>query len=275
MKGLISTLIGCALIVAAQAGTVDTILVYSKAMKKDIKCVVIKPAGYAQLEKLPVVYLLHGYSGNYAGWIKEAPQLARRVDELNILIVCPDAGYGSWYFDSPIDSAVRYETFMIKELVPYIDAQYKTNPNRKFRAISGLSMGGHGALYLAIRHKELFSAAGSMAGGVDFRPFPKNWDLVKQLGDTSCCIANWDKNVVMNVSDRLRPGDLQLFFDCGLDDFFLPVNRALHQKLMAQKIDHDYTERPGGHNKAYWGSAVDYHLLFFRKVFDKEKAIQP
>ena len=271
MKGIVSSMIGCLLFFMAQAGKVDTITVYSESMKKQVKCVVVTPAKYDGREKLPVVYLLHGWSGNYAQWTKDAPQLPGRADEMNMIFVCPDGGYNSWYFDSPVKPDVRYETFITKELISYIDAHYKTLADRRFRAISGLSMGGHGAMYLAMRHKELFSAAGSIAGGVDFRPFPKNWELAEQLGDTACCRANWDKNVVMNVSDGLRNGELKLIIDCGLDDFFLPVNRALHQKLMAYKIDHDYAEKPGGHNRAYWGNSIDYHLLYFRKAFDSNK----
>lgn len=250
------------------ASNVDTIAVYSTSMKKQIKCVVITPNTYKKSKtKFPVVYLLHGYSGNYATWLNNAPQLKQKADELQLIFVCPDGGYGSWYLDSPVDSTFKYETFMIQELVPYIDAQYKTVAQKKYRAVTGLSMGGHGALYLSIRNKEVFGAAGSICGGVDIRPFPKNWDLVNRLGDTVCCMQNWNAHSVINVVDQLKNKELQLIIDCGLGDFFLDVNRALHQKLLQLKIDHDYTERPGAHNKEYWGSAVDYHLLFFKKGF--------
>jgi S-formylglutathione hydrolase FrmB len=250
------------------ASRVDTIAVYSNSMKKQIKCVVITPDSYKKKNTgFPVVYLLHGHSSNYAGWIKEAPQLRQKADEMQMIFVCPDGGYGSWYLDSPVDSSFKYETFMIKELVPFIDAQYKTIAQKKYRAITGLSMGGHGALYLGIRNKEVFGSAGSICGGVDIRPFPKRWDLEKRLGDTVCCKQNWNDYSVINVADQLKNNELQLIIDCGLGDFFLEVNRALHQKLLQMKIDHDYTERPGKHDKAYWGNAVDFHLLFFKKGF--------
>jgi S-formylglutathione hydrolase FrmB len=251
------------------ASRVDTIAVYSNSMKKSIKCVVITPNSYKKKNTgFPVVYLLHGYSGNYAQWINHAPQLEQKADELQLILVCPDGGYGSWYLDSPVDSSYKYETFMIKELVPFIDAQYKTRAEKKYRAVTGLSMGGHGALYVSIRNKEVFGAAGSICGGVDIRSFPKNWDLAKRLGDTVCCKQNWDDHSVINVADQLKNDELQLIIDCGLGDFFLDVNRALHQKLLQMKIDHEYTERPGKHDKAYWGNAVDYHLLFFKKGFE-------
>lgn len=253
------------------AGKVDTITVFSNSMQKEIKCVVITPKNYKKSkERFPVVYLLHGYSGNYAGWIKEAPQLAQKADELQMMIVCPDGGYYSWYFDSPIDPKMKYETFVSKELVNYIDSAYKTIADKKGRFITGLSMGGHGALYLAVRNKDVYSQAGSMAGGVDIRPFPKNWQIKQVLGDITTNKENWDNYAVITQVETLKNGELNLLIDCGLGDFFLEVNRNLHQKLMQLKIDHDYTERPGVHNGAYWGSAIDYHLLYFKKGFEKK-----
>jgi S-formylglutathione hydrolase FrmB len=248
------------------AGQHDTIRVHSPSMKKDVKCVVIRPVGKAG-PRFPVVYLLHGFSGDYADWLGFAPQLQWEADEFGILFVCPDGGYGSWWLDSPVDSSIRYETFVTKELVPYIDGHYPTVADRRHRAITGLSMGGHGGLYLGIRHKDLFGAAGSTSGGVDFRPFPEKWDLKKDLGDSACCWVNWEKNTVMYAVDALSNGEMALIFDCGTSDFFLTVNRNLHQKLLDKKIDHDYTERPGGHNPDYWKNSIDYQVLFFLKFF--------
>jgi S-formylglutathione hydrolase FrmB len=259
----------------AFAGQADTILVHSAAMNKDIKCVVIRPSpaapalsSHPRQPVLSVVYLLHGWGGSYAQWPALAPQLKDKADELNILMVCPDGGYDSWWFDSPVDPSVRYETFIIKELVPYIDAHYPTVADRGHRAITGLSMGGHGGLYLAIRHKDLFGAAGATSGGVDFRPFSGKWGLTKDLGTISANKELWDDNTVLHAADSLHNGELNLIFDCGTDDFFLTVNRRLHEKLLDKKIGHDYTERPGGHNNTYWQNSIDYQLLFFWKYFN-------
>jgi S-formylglutathione hydrolase FrmB len=247
------------------ASQTDTILVHSTAMNKDIKCVVITPA--TAKSNWPVVYLLHGYSGNYAQWPGTAPQLQQEADEYGILFVCPDGGFDSWYFDSPVDPKIRYETFITKELIAYIDSHYPTEKDRAHRAITGLSMGGHGALYLAMHHKDLFGAAGATSGGVDLTPFPNNWGIKKDLGDYDSNKTVWDTHTVLYAADSLHNGDLRLIFDCGVDDFFLPVNRALHQKLLAEKIDHDYIERPGGHSGAYWHNSIDYQVLFFHKYF--------
>lgn len=270
MKKIIVTVLIAFLSQFVFAGIVDSIEVYSNSMHKNIRCCFITPSNIKTSQKTyPVIYLLHGYSGNYAQWITRAPQIQKQADELQVIMVCPDGGYGSWYLDSPVDPSIRYETFVSKELVQYVDGHYPTKASRQYRAITGLSMGGHGGLYLGIKHKDIFGAAGSTSGGVDFRPFPKNWDLVKDLGDTTCCKVNWDKNVVINVVDQLSNKELSLIIDCGVDDFFITVNRDLHAKLVEKKIEHDYIERPGEHNTAYWKNSIDYQLLYFKKFFEK------
>jgi len=250
------------------AGRVDTIQVDSKAMQRPIKCVIVTPDRYttATSERFPVVYLLHGHSGNYRDWISKVPELTTFADRYGVIIVCPD-GQNSWYFDSPVNPAVRFETFMTGELLPYLDAQYRTIADRQHRAITGLSMGGHGALYLAVRHRDLFAQVGSLSGGVDIRPFPNNWDLKGLLGEETTNQANWDANTVINVVDSLQNGDLRLMVECGTSDFFYEVNRNFHQKLLQRNIAHDYVERPGAHTWEYWRSNIEYHLLFFRNGF--------
>jgi len=265
---LIAALI-VALSYSSKAGVVDTIVTYSTAMRKEIKAVVVLPDNYSDTTKrFPVVYLLHGYSGAYSHWIYIAPQMKQLVDEYQMIIVCPDGGYRSWYIDSPIDSTIKYETYTIKELIPQIDERYRTKTERWNRAISGLSMGGHGGLYLGVRHKDIFGAAGSMSGGVDLRQYTASWDLKEKiLGDTICCKQNWENASVINVVNDLKNGELNMIIDCGVDDFFIGVNRALNQKLLKLKIAHDYIERPGAHNREYWTSSVDYQLLYFHKYF--------
>ena len=259
----------------AIAGKVDTILIQSNYLKKATKFVVIQPSNQSQQnntkERYPVVYLLNGYGGDYGQWPITTPQLTKTADDLKIIFVCPDGGIGSWYFDSPIDSTIRYESYITKELVPYIDANFSTKANPKSRAITGLSMGGHGALYLAIRHSEIFGAAGSTSGGVDFRPFPNRWDIKKALGDYESNKERWYEYTVMRQVELLKNNQLALIIDCGIDDFFMPVNRALHEKLLQLKIDHDYIERPGEHNHIYWGSSIDFQILFFHHFFQKNK----
>src|SRR5205085_1463559 len=106
---------------AANAARVDTVSTYSASMKKAIKAVVVTPDNYASESALPVVYLLHGYSGNYSDWIRQAKGFERAADLYGMIIVCPD-GNNSWYWDSPIDPAYKYETYVSSELVNWIDS---------------------------------------------------------------------------------------------------------------------------------------------------------
>lgn len=212
--------------------------------------------------------MLHGYGGNARSWVGLKPELPKIADEKGIIFVCPD-GKNSWYWDSPKNQAYRYETFVASELVKYTDKNYATIPEKNGRAITGLSMGGHGALWLAIRHKEIFGAGGSTSGGVDIRPFPKNWEMNKQLGDYESDKTLWDQHTVITQVDKIKDGDLALIIDCGEQDFFLEVNKALHKVLLEKNISHDFITRPGGHNGQYWNNSIDYQILFFDKFFKK------
>jgi len=106
----------------ATAGTVDTVSIYSNAMHRYIKCVVIRPDSYNdKSKKYPVVYFLHGYGGGYANAITRVPQLKEHADTYQLIIVCPDGGFSSWYFDSQVDSNFRYETHVAIEVVHFVD----------------------------------------------------------------------------------------------------------------------------------------------------------
>jgi S-formylglutathione hydrolase FrmB len=131
-------------------------------------------------------------------------------------------------------------------------------------------MGGHGALYLAFRHQEVFGAAGSMSGGVDIRPFPNNWDMALRLGKYSDHPENWEKNTVINMLNLLQPNSLALLIDCGTEDFFFKVNENLHQQLLYRNIPHDYITRPGAHNWNYWTNSIQYQLLFMNNYFKSQ-----
>lgn len=257
------------------AARVETISVRSAAMSKDIKVVVVTPdiASDVGRTAYPVVYMLHGYGGNQDMWIDTKPDLPEIADEKGIIFVCP-AGENSWYWDSPKNPNMRYETFISSELVKFIDSHYATIPQPRGRAITGLSMGGHGALWNAIRHTDVFGAAGSTSGGVDIRPFPKEWEMSKQLGDEETNKQVWEDHTVINQVGKLKNGELAIIFDCGFDDFFFPVNNALHQLLLALKIDHDYITRPGGHTGEYWNNSIDYQILFFDKFFERGEPLK-
>ncbi|MDQ1088716.1 alpha/beta hydrolase family protein [Siphonobacter sp. SORGH_AS_1065] len=253
------------------AAKVDTVDTYSASMKKTIKAVVITPDSYASGKAFPVLYLLHGYSGNYSDWAKKHLTINELADQYQMMIVCADGNFSSWYFDSPIDPSYKYETYVANELPAWIDSRYKTVKSREGRGIAGLSMGGHGALYLAFKHQDVFGAAGSMSGGVDFRPFPNNWDIAKRLGTYAQTPENWEKYTVINMVHLLTPNSLALLIDCGTEDFFYGVNENLHAKLIERNIPHDYINRPGAHNWGYWNKALTYQALFMKQFFDRKK----
>lgn len=256
---------------SVKAQTVDTIEVFSPKMNRSIKNVIILPDGYKKdgTVKYPVLYLLHGYSGRYDSWVSLKPTLPQDATRLGMIVVCPD-GQNSWYWDSPIDPKFQFETYVSKELVQYIDQNYKTITSPKGRAITGLSMGGHGGLWLGINHPDVFGACGSMSGGLDIRPFPNNWDMKLRIGSYKENSELWDSHTVINQLDKIEPGSLSIIFDCGTDDFFYQVNEQLHKEMVYRNINHDYIVRPGGHTGEYWNNAIDYQMLFFYKFFKQK-----
>lgn len=269
---LLSTLLTVFMLAASsgiRAGVVDTIITYSPSMNKDIKSIVILPDSYVDTTKtFPVLYLLHGHSGDYSSWSKMAPQLSSLVDTYQMIIVCADGGKRSWYLDSPVDTSFRYETYIMRELIPDIDTRYRTDTVREKRGITGLSMGGHGGLFLGIKHRDMFGAAGSMSGGLDLLQKTASWkDKQRILGDTATYKHNWQIHSVIDIVNTLKDGDIKLMIDCGIDDYFIGINRAVREKLLQMKIAHDYIERPGGHNADYWRNSVNYQLLFFHLYF--------
>jgi S-formylglutathione hydrolase FrmB len=257
--------------VRAEAAKVDTVLTYSTVMHKSIKAVIIKPEHYSTREKLPALYLLHGYSGNYADWVTKAPVIRQLADTYHMLIICPDGNFASWYIDSPNNPASQYDSYITKELLPYVDQHYATIANRAGRAITGLSMGGHGAMYLAFKHPELFGAAGSMSGGVDLWPFASSFGVDQVLGKQGDFPERWREYSIINLADQVNPQAFALIIDCGHEDFMYEINMKLHEKLLDKKIPHDFIIRPGAHTWEYWGNSIQYQSLFFDEYFKRNK----
>lgn len=252
------------------AADVDTVLVHSKSMNRAIKSVVITPASYKSSEtKFPVLYLLHGYSGNYADWVKKVKDLKSLVDQHNMIVVCPDGAFGSWYVDSPVSDSLKYETHISTELPEYIDNRYRTITTRYGRAITGLSMGGHGAMFIAFRHAEKFGACGSMSGALMLHLITKGYGMSKVIGDTINYKKYYEDWSVYNLIEKKPSMPLNIIVDCGTEDFIYGMSKATHEKLLQLKIEHDYIERPGKHDWPYWNNAIKYQLVFFSEYFKK------
>lgn len=252
-----------------QIGTIDTIEVMSTKMGRVIKNTLVLPAQYYQKENptkfYPVVYLLHGAWGSYRDWAKKA-DLRSLASQYGLIIVCPD-GQDSWYFDSPIDPSFKFETYITQELRAYIESHYRTLNEAKYRAITGLSMGGHGALWLAWRHPEIYGSCGSMSGGVDIYNFPNKWKIDARLGSYESNKELWREHSVIFLAESIEPGQ-NIIIDDGTRDIFINENNTLHALLLERNIPHDYIVRPGDHSWTYWVNSLDYHMLFFHKAFN-------
>ncbi len=248
---------------------VDTIEVMSDKMGRVIKNTVVLPAQYIEKKNptrfFPVVYLLHGAQGSYRDWPKKA-DLRSLASQYGVIIVCPD-GQDSWYFDSPIDPNFQFETYVVYELRHFIESHYRTINHPKYRAITGLSMGGHGALWLAWRHPDVYGSCGSMEGGVDIYNYPNRWKVNERLGDFENNKDVWREHSVINLVPMLQPGQ-NIVIDAGKNDIFIEANNALHEALDKQGIPHDYTVRPGRHSWSFWINALDYQMLYFYKAFN-------
>lgn len=263
------------------AATVDTITIPSKVMNKNYKAVIVLPASYSAISKAyPVLYLLHGGFGHFNDWIRKTPDttlIQTLSDQYNFIIVMPEGEVFSYYLNSPVTKESQFETYITKEVIEKIDAGYRTIKDRNGRAITGLSMGGYGALYLSARHPDLFGAAGSMSGALN--PDLRLWKLPpdgaknlknafeKLLGPIEANPQRYDEASVIYLADKFKAGNIKLIFDDGVDDFLIEVNRELHRRLIYNNTPHDYSERPGSHTWQYWQNSLPYHALFFSKVF--------
>lgn len=251
---------------SANAAVVDTVYVDSRSMNKIVPVVVVRPDTVTG--KIPAVYLLHGFGDSYCnGWINKAQGIVGYSDMYGCLLVMPDGGRDSWYFDSPVDSTYRYETFVSSELVNHIDSHYPVLADSAHRAITGNSMGGHGALFLALRHPDVFGVAGSMSGGVNLVPFADSFGISKRLGGYERYPQRWEDNSIVNLVGLCVGKTPRIIFDCGTEDFFFRENCSLHDKMMSLGIPHEFIVRPGSHNWTYWSIALQSQMLYFNRFF--------
>ncbi|MHA6247145.1 alpha/beta hydrolase [Pontibacter sp. CAU 1760] len=269
------------------AAKVDSLDIPSAAMHKTYKAVVVLPSSYAKSKAAyPVMYLLHGGGGQFSDWLKQTPDkqlLHKLADQYNLIIVTPEGERLGGYLDSPVKPDNKFETYITKEVISKIDNTYRTIRDRKGRVITGLSMGGHGALYLATRHPDLYSAAGSMSGALDLDP--KHWNIAPEfaaqikpafasiLGPLGGKPDYYAANSVVHMANQMKENDVKLVIDCGVDDFLIEPNRELHRRLVYNGTPHDYTERPGGHTWDYWENSLPYHVLFFSKALKGNGAL--
>lgn len=269
VKTILTSIVALFAVLATNAAKVDTITIKAAEMPQPIKVTIILPDGASAAHRVPTIYMLNGFGGDHTQWTIIREDLPALADRYGMAMVMPD-GCDSWYWDAPANPKVKMETFMTTRLVPYIDKHYPTIPEASKRAVTGLSMGGHGALWLGIRHPNIWKNIGSTSGGVNILPFTKNWKMKEALGAYTTATAKiWETHTVINLVPQMTPEANNIIFDCGTDDIFAGVNAALHQKLLEAKIPHDYISRPGNHNRKYWSNSILYQLLYFSRHFGK------
>lgn len=246
-----------------------TVPIPSAAMHKSLDATIVLPDRYTRGQpgaRFPVVYLLHGSGGDYTDWTANT-NIGRLADRYHVILVMPDGGRESWYIDSPFDPRSRYETYVGKEVVAYVDAHFRTIAAKAARAITGLSMGGFGALSIALDRPHEFGAAGSISGAVDPRSVENEPGIDRVFGDPVRHAAFWDSKAIVASAPHFKDAHIDLTIDCGVNDALVDANRALHERLVELGVPHDYAERPGGHTWAYWKNAVRYQVLFFATSF--------
>ena len=247
-------------IVNAEKKIVD---IPSAAMHRSFKACVITPSDYASGNCYPVIYLLHGYSHNFASWSK-AVALENYADTFKLMFVCPDGDYNSWYLDSPVKKNSLFASYISKEVVAFIDANYRTIADAKARAVIGSSMGGHGALTLLAMHPDVFCGAGSISGIMDLTEFPNEWGIAGVLGPYDRNQRIWRQYSFIGMAEKLVGKNRAIILDCGASDFALAGNRNAHELLQKLKIPHEYIEHGGNHTMSYAASEIGLLLRYFR-----------
>ena len=245
----------------------QTVQFKSELIGKILPYDILLPHDYFKSNKrYPVLYLLHGLFGHHDDWITRT-NLAEYAADYDLIIVTPE-GNDSWYIDSATVASDKYESYILRELIPDVDARFRTIKDRRARGVAGLSMGGYGALKYGLKHPDYFAFAGSMSGALD----PANrtdehpgfaWDILRPSitaafgpPNSPARQSNDLHQIARNVTAANIASLPYLYFDCGLEDGFLQTNRELAEILIAKKIPHQYRQLPGGHNWGYWDKQV-------------------
>jgi len=212
---------------------------------------------------LPVLYLLHGLSDNHTAWQRRT-SLERYLDGKRLIVVMPDT-HRFFYVNDPRPGGQAYEDHIVRDVVGTVDRMFPTVRSRRGRAVAGLSMGGYGALMLAMRHPDKFSAAVSHSGalvfahtfqgtrGRDFRDVGALSEALPRRAYDLWSLARRQRKSRRRMAIR---------FDCGTEDGLIDANRAFHAHLDKLGLPHEYAEHPGAHEWAYWDLHVQDTLKF-------------
>jgi putative tributyrin esterase len=232
----------------------------SASLGRDMHYRIYLPQAYAQSERrFPVLYLLHGIYGKFTDWDTQS-HLRHYAQNLDLIIVMPDAG-DSWYVNSATAPQNRFEDYIAKDVIGAVDGKYRTAAARESRAIAGVSMGGYGALNLALKHPDLFVFAGSISGAInaptDLGPrqpaFQANLLQVFGLAGSATRAEN-------DIFTLLKHADIArlpyIYLACGESDPFFPLNQQFAAQLLDQHARYEFHHAPGAHEWKFWDKAA-------------------
>lgn len=262
----------------AQKASVQTVKLNSKLMAREIPYRVVLPVDYekAKDKRYPVIYLLHGLTGHFDNWTNNT-KLAEYAARYNYIIVTPEGNDG-WYTDSATVPTDKYESYIIKELIPEVEKNYRALTDRNHRAIAGLSMGGYGSIKFGMKYPQMFVLAGSFSGALP----ATSWS-VKTLGNNgwkalvdsvTSTFGDDDSqtrrdNDIYKFAKEIAPEKIKelpfLYLDCGTEDFLIQNNRDFQAILIEKKIPHEFRQLPGKHDWKFWDSQVQEFLELSEK----------
>jgi len=258
----------------------DNLLMKSEILKMERKYAIYLPPGYETSGRsYPVLYLLHGSGDDQTGWVQfgEVQHIADKAiadgSATAMIIVMPDGNTGQrGYFNSP-KGDWNYEDFFFQELMPYIEKTYRIRVEKRYRAISGLSMGGGGTFMYALHHPELFSSAcplSAYCGPLSIAELARPWE--KQLEGISdeAKLKYFEKHSALELI-KTMPDDqkkaVRWYIDCGDDDFLYEGNSLVHIAMKKKEIPHEFRVRNGAHNWTYWRESLPVVLSFVSDAF--------
>ena len=247
-------------------GRVETVRFQSKLINTTLPYNIVLPSDYdtSKTTRYPVLYLLHGLTGHYSDWITRS-NVADYAADYRIIVVMPEGNDG-WYTDSASIITDKYESYILKELIPDVQQRYRTIEARYGRSIAGLSMGGYGAIKFGLKSPSTFIFAASMSGAFGVTRFTEKeigarWgDSMKLFGPSGSETRR--ANDLFHLIEQLTPariGSLPYFYyDCGTEDspLIFPSNRELSALMLEKKIPHEFRQLPGDHSWAYWDRQV-------------------
>jgi S-formylglutathione hydrolase FrmB len=254
----------------------------SKILARGVPYCIVLPASFDadKSRRFPVLYSLHGLGDNeqffvHSGAWNLVEDLRDRGELKDFLIVTP--GGGASFYINARDGKLRYEDFLLEEFLPFIEKRYRVAPGRANRAISGVSMGGYGALHLAFRHPQLFSSVSAHSAAlIDKLPnylgnaakSPRARVLGGTFGNPPDP-AFWETNSPIVIARAANLGGLKIYFDCGdQDDFgFEAGANALDKQLTSRRIPHEFHIYPGRHDPTYFASHLPASLAFHSRLF--------